>query len=65
MKLVFETWQQEGQDIYSDFPELSMGPFHAGSVFDCEINLSSREKKELKEAIKKGFTPVFQVISDE
>lgn len=64
MKLVFQSWQKNGQDVYGEYPELSMGPFHAGTVFDCEMNLKEREKKELKESLDKGFEPMFKILSE-
>jgi len=64
MKLVFHTWQKAGKDILKDNPELSYGSFHSGSIFDCEVNLTTREKSELRDALGAGFTPVFQVIAE-
>ena len=63
IKLVFQDWQEKGHPIY-DFgkeSELSKGDFHAGPTFDGTIHLDFCQEKELREAIEKGYQPVFWV----
>jgi hypothetical protein len=64
MELVFETWKKNGKNVYEDCPELTLGSFHAGTIFKCEINLRLEDKEELNKALNDGFTPVFILIKD-
>jgi len=64
IKLVFDGWQKDGEDISSSEKgfSLSLGPFHSGTTFDAEIKLEWWEEKEIIEAIKNGYTPTFYII---
>lgn len=63
IKLVFYDWKQKGKSIYHTKKQewLSKGDFHGGSTFDANIQLDAWQEKELREAIDKGYQPVFWV----
>ena len=65
IKMSFEDWMphNSGKSIYSTEKgvELSMGDFHSGTVFEATIELDVDSEKELKEAIKQGFNPIFRI----
>lgn len=67
IKLVFEDWHQNNKSIYNtpEGIELSLGDFHSGTTFDGEIRLNKENKLELKNAIKKGYIPIFRIIIDQ
>jgi hypothetical protein len=66
IKLVVDDWQKKGVSIYStpEGVELTMGSFHAGTTFDGEIKLNPEDEAELKEALDKGYQPVFWVAKE-
>lgn len=65
IKLIFTDWRKWDKDkrcsIYNTEIgcELSMGEFHGGTTFDGEICLTPENEKELTEAIKQGYKPIF------
>ncbi len=65
IKLVFGDWQKEGRSIYQtpEGIELTKGDFHAGSTFDARIDVDAWQEKELRDALKKGYQPVFWVVT--
>jgi hypothetical protein len=63
IKLVFDDWRnKKSESVYSTNYQLSLGNFHSGTVFEGEIHLDWGSEEELKEAIRKGFVPVFYLI---
>lgn len=66
IKLVFDDWQKDGKSVYNteEAYELSLGNFHSGTTFKATIDLDKWEEKEIKEAIKSGYTPTFLVVED-
>lgn len=64
IKLVFDDWRKEGKSIYntSKGAELSNHDFHAGATFEGNIQLDAWEEKELREALEKGYRPVFWIF---
>ena len=63
IKLVFYDWHEKGRPCYpQDAHKLSTGTFHPGSNFDANIHLDAWQEKELRDAIKKGYQPVFWVF---
>ncbi len=65
IKLVFLDWNLQGKSIYSTEVgnELSKGPFHSGTTFMGEIELSDEDRKELKVAILVGYQPCFWIAA--
>jgi len=63
VKLVFEDWKKGGISVYQteEGAPLSYGDFHGGTTFCAQIKLDEEEEIELKEAIKKGYSPVFRL----
>lgn len=64
-KLVFNDWQDENfKSVYSteEGVSLSMSNFHSGSTFNCNVELSESEIQDLKNAIKDGYRPIFELI---
>ena len=61
IKLVFDDWRRGGISICRspEGIELSKGDFHAGSTFDARIDLDAWQEKELRDALEKGYQPVF------
>ncbi len=60
IKLIFDDWQDpEGRNAC--YSELSRGDFHSGTTFNGEIFLDSEQASELKEALARGFNPVFWI----
>ena len=66
IKLVFNDWRKEGKSIYctQEGIDLSMHDFHSGSTFDGEIILDEQQERELKEALNKGYQPIFWVCKE-
>lgn len=66
IKMSFEDWKphDSGHSIYSTEKgvELSMGDFHSGTVFEADIKLDSENEKELMDAIKQGYNPIFRIF---
>lgn len=44
--------------------ELSMGDFHAGTVFNGELYLDSDNEADLKQALRDGYHPVFTIAEE-
>lgn len=44
--------------------ELSMGDFHAGTVFNGELYLDSDNEMDLKQALRDGYHPVFEIAEE-
>ncbi len=62
INLVFKDWTQKGKPLtYIEALGPLMGDFHSGSTFDGNITLDPWQEKELREALEKGFQPVFWV----
>ena len=63
VKLVFDGWiLSEGKTFDSkDTIEASMGSFHYGSTFNADLYLRRDEIQEIKEQIKKGLRPRFEM----
>ncbi len=63
IKLVFDDWLEEGKTIYHTLKgvDLAMSDFHGGSTFQGTIKLNIDQEKELQDALKKGYRPVFWV----
>ena len=62
-KLVFDDWQnKQGQSVYSENYELSLGNFHSGTTFGIDLKVDEEDEQELREAIKSGFVPCFYVV---
>lgn len=57
-------WGENGQSIYNTPKgvELSLGKFHAGTVFKGKISLGLEDHLEFETALKRGYQPVFWVI---
>ena len=60
-KLIFKDWEKNGRSVYLSVPELSLGSFHSGTTFDIDINLTEENAEELRQAIKDGYVPVFEL----
>lgn len=65
IRLVFDDWRLDGESIYSTLEgiELSMGPFHSGTIFDVEIDTYGVDD-ELAEALAAGYRPVFYAVPE-
>jgi len=63
-ELVFHDWIKGGKSIYQteEGVGLSTGDFHSGSTFPGEIELDEEQTQELKDAIDKGYSPVFYIV---
>jgi len=61
--LVFDDWRKVGKSVYCTEAgvELSMGSFHSGTMFSGTIDLEETDAHELREALEKGYQPVFWV----
>ena len=67
VSLVFDDWRNSAQEsVYQTEQgiELSMRDFHSGTTFKASIELDAQQAAELKDAMKKGFTPVFCVFPE-
>ncbi len=66
IKLVFDDWRREGRSICRspESIELSKHDFHAGSTFDARIDVDAWQEKELRDALKKGYQPVFWITQE-
>ena len=64
-KFVFEDLKKDGKSVYNTEIgwEYTLGSFHSGTTFNCEIQLDQDEEKDIKEMIEKGITPHFYLIS--
>ena len=64
IRLVFDDWKKDYKSVYSTEKgvDLSMGPFHSGTIFEGEIDLHSSEEEELAKAMEAGFVPHFYII---
>lgn len=60
MRLVFNQWTKQGQKV--DNTELTMGDFHCGTIFNCDLDLSEEQKQELQDALDKGYEPSWVMI---
>ena len=67
IELVFEDWKVDGKSVYNTElgVNLSMGQFHSGTTFSGTIYLDEDDEKELSEAIKNGYSPIFRIYLDE
>jgi len=63
IKLVFDDWRREGRslDRSPENIELTKHDFHGGSTFDGTILIDVCQEEELREAIEKGYQPVFWI----
>lgn len=64
--MVFDDWREKGKSIYNTEPgnELSRMDFHRGTVFEGYIEFDQSkyelgDARDLLEAIRAGFQPVF------
>lgn len=64
IKLVFDDWRREGRSLYRslEMTELTKYDFHAGATFEGNIQLDVCQEDELREALEKGYQPVFWVF---
>jgi len=63
IRMVFDDWRNsKGKSVYGTEHELSYGDFHSGTIFEGEIDIDAESEEELKEAMEKGFVPVFYLI---
>lgn len=65
IRLVFNSWSKDGQYIDNEKTvDLSStaAQFYDGTVFEGEIKLDRISEKELEEAMKDGYYPVFSCI---
>ncbi len=65
IKLVFKEWTKKGKSIgvTSETIKLSNQNFHSGATFPGKIYLDAWDEKEFRDALEKGFEPVFYVNS--
>lgn len=65
--LVFQDLEKNGKSVYSTQKgvHLSMGSFHSGSTFSADLDLDDGQKRELREILAEGFTPVFWMYIEE
>jgi hypothetical protein len=63
IKLVFEDWKRGGMSVYQteEGASLSFGVFHSGTTFNAKIKLNEPELDELKDALSKGYEPIFRI----
>ncbi len=63
IKLVFDDWRKQGKSVGNtpEGVELTWNDFHSGSTFDARIDLDAWQEKELRDALKKAYRPVFWV----
>ena len=60
VKMVFTDWFKRGMLANNaDLLQLTAGDFHGGSTFPGSIVLSQENADELREAMGRGFRPVF------
>lgn len=68
VQLVFEDWRDCHDATISVYNavvgiRLSSGDFHSGTTFSGEIDLDGEQEEELREAMARGFKPVFRVTT--
>ncbi len=63
INLVFKDWTTHKGKPLPHIEALGplMGDFHGGATFPGTIQLDAWQEKELREALEKGFQPVFLV----
>ncbi len=63
INLIFKEWTKKGKSIgvTSETIKLSNQNFHSGATFQGSIYLDAWDEAELREALEKGFQPVFLV----
>ncbi len=63
INLVFKEWKKKGKSfgVTSETIKLSNQNFHSGASFPGSIYLDAWDEKELREALEKGYQPVFLV----
>lgn len=44
--------------------ELEMGDFHSGTVFNGELYLDTDNEMDLKQALRDGYHPVFEIAEE-
>ena len=67
IKLIFDDWRKRsGKSCYSDVAcdHLSRGEFHSGTTFNGTIELDEADEGELREALRKGYRPVFWAMEE-
>ena len=65
IKLVFDDWARHGKSVSrEEYSELAMCDFHSGTLFHGTITLTCGQAQELKEAMDRGFEPVFWVTEE-
>lgn len=64
VQLIFTDWKKDNKSVYNteEGNNLGMGPFHSGTTFNAEIELSEGNAEELKQAIKNGYVPVWDTM---
>lgn len=65
--LEFERWEdaRQQQPTQAALREVEMGPFHAGSVFRADVNLSPDDAAWLDAGAMFGIYPVFRIVMEE
>lgn len=65
IELVFDDWRKKGfgHSIYDTEKgiELSSGSFHTGTIFTGSISLDDEEYEQFKQALGRGYHPVFML----
>ena len=66
-RLVFLDWQERGQSVYNTEigVQLSLGSFHSGTTFCATLSLDADDAADLRDAVVKGYRPVFELMLDE
>jgi hypothetical protein len=64
INMIFSDWQKQGVSVYqsAEGAPLSYGDYHSGTTFPGKIKLNQEEMEELKDAIQRGFEPVFRIV---
>lgn len=68
VRVVFDDWRNETHRSLKGTPEgveLSDNAFHAGTTYIADLYLASDEAQELREAMERGYIPVFYVLPDD
>lgn len=69
VKLAFYHWlDKDGRVIHAyndETLELIMGNYHSGTVFYAELNVDEEDAAELREALKQGYNPLFEVWAED
>jgi len=64
IKLVFESWKSAPfQPSSPPSWRLENGDFHGGATFDGALELDADQEAELREAMERGYRPVFWVTT--